>query len=92
MIVFYLVLVAVQPKFGKGMFLRLLLGTVAMLAFGYCGEAHFINLWWVGFALGMGGWGFIIMEIVVGEVGRVCADAPIVKYIMRFIGTIGWSI
>merc|ERR1711937_349549 len=39
MIEFYLILVAVKPDIGKGMFLRLLLGTVAMLMFGYAGEA-----------------------------------------------------
>merc|ERR1719247_2900179 len=32
MIEFYLILAAVQPSLGKGMFLRLFLGTVAMLA------------------------------------------------------------
>jgi len=98
MIEFYLILAAVQPTIGKGMFLRLLFGTVAMLAFGYSGEAHFINPW-LAFACGLAGWGFILQEIFVGEAGKVCADDPNVnKYvkesfnIMRFIVTIGWSI
>merc|ERR1711963_595805 len=43
MIEFYLILSAVKPDIDRGMFLRLLLGTVAMLAFGYAGEAKFIN-------------------------------------------------
>merc|ERR1719380_323065 len=51
MIEFYLILSAVQPVSG-GMFWRLLLGTVAMLAFGYAGEAGFVPAI-VGFAFGM---------------------------------------
>merc|ERR1711988_2021431 len=51
MIEFSLILTAVKPDLGSGMFYRLFLGTVAMLAFGYCGEAKFLNPW-VGFALG----------------------------------------
>merc|ERR1712045_846277 len=59
MIEFYLILSAVQPKIGQGMFLRLLLGTVLMLTFGYMGEAKFLNPL-AGFVLGMAGWGFIV--------------------------------
>merc|ERR1712224_410304 len=39
MIEFYLILSAVNPSISGMMFWRLLLGTVAMLAFGYAGEA-----------------------------------------------------
>jgi len=39
MVEFYLILSAVNPNLGGGMFWRLLVGTVAMLAFGYAGEA-----------------------------------------------------
>jgi bacteriorhodopsin len=98
MIEFYLILAAVKPDIGKGMFLRLLLGTVAMLMFGYAGEAQFINAW-LGFALGMAGWAFILFEIFMGEAGQVCGNDPKVnKYvreafsIMRFIVSFGWSI
>merc|ERR1712036_110327 len=42
MIEFYLILSAVQPNISGGMFWRLLLGTIAMLAAGYCGEAGFL--------------------------------------------------
>merc|ERR1712187_1075576 len=42
MVEFYLILSAVQPSIGVGMFWRLLLGTVAMLAFGYAGEAGIV--------------------------------------------------
>merc|ERR1711953_845177 len=62
MVEFYLILSAVQPSIGAGMFWRLLLGTVAMLAAGYCGEAGFVNAW-LGFIIGMAGWGFILFEI-----------------------------
>merc|ERR1719217_2041718 len=55
MIEFYLILSAVQPNLSVGMFWRLLLGTVVMLAFGYAGEAHFVNAL-VGFMVGMAGW------------------------------------
>merc|ERR1712211_108076 len=52
MIEFYLILSAVQPDIGVGMFWRLLGGTVVMLAFGYAGEARIMDPW-VGFGLGM---------------------------------------
>jgi bacteriorhodopsin len=98
MIEFYLILAAVKPDIGKGMFLRLLLGTVAMLMFGYAGEAQFINAW-LGFALGMAGWAFILFEIFMGEAGQVSGNDPKVNgYVrgafstMRFIVSVGWSI
>merc|ERR1719361_1680711 len=75
MIEFYLILAAVKPDIGKGMFLRLLLGTVAMLAFGYSGEAHFINPF-LAFGCGLAGWGFILFEIFKGEAGTVHAEDP----------------
>merc|ERR1711879_233044 len=70
MIEFYLILSAVQPSLGKGMFYRLLLGTVAMLAFGYAGEAKFVNPQ-AGFFFGLCGWGYILFEIFAGEAGQV---------------------
>jgi bacteriorhodopsin len=98
MVEFYLILSAVQPNIGVGMFWRLLLGTVAMLAFGYVGESGMINAW-VGFACGMAGWGFILFEIFMGEAGSVAASGEKVsEYVkasfntMRFIVTVGWSI
>merc|ERR1719160_2268245 len=54
------------------MFWRLLLGTVAMLAFGYAGEAQFVNPW-VGFCAGMCGWFFILFEIFAGEAGSTAS-------------------
>jgi len=98
MIEFYLILLAVQPNIGKGMFARLLVGTVVMLAFGYAGEASFVPAA-VGFVIGMAGWGFILYEIFVGEAGAVAESGDRVNehvkasfQTMRFIVTIGWSI
>merc|ERR1712018_266529 len=98
MIEFYLILTAVKPDLGSGMFYRLLVGTVMMLLFGYLGEAQYINAW-VGFIVGMCGWGFILFEIFVGEGGKVASEAKEVSDavrsafgIMRFIVSVGWSI
>ena len=44
-----------------------------MLASGYCGEVGFVNAW-LGFAVGMAGWGFILFEIFMGEACSVAAD------------------
>merc|ERR1712010_189554 len=97
MIEFNLILKAVKPDIGAGMFWRLLLGTVVMLAAGYCGEAGFVNAY-AGFAVGMAGWGFILMEIFVGEAGQAAGGGAVNKYVsesfntMRLIVTAGWSI
>merc|ERR1739845_279724 len=96
MIEFFLILQAVTPDLGVGMFFRLLVGTVAMLLFGYLGEAKAIN-GWIGFAVGMAGWGFILFEIFMGEAGKCAGQdmSPAVQSAfntMRFIVTIGWSI
>jgi len=98
MIEFYLILSAVQKSIGGGVFWRLLVGTVLMLAFGYAGEAGFVNAW-LGFMFGMAGWGFILFEIFLGEAGQVAASGDRVnEYVkssfstMRLIVTVGWSI
>jgi len=98
MIEFYLILAAVDNSIGAAMFWRLMLGTVAMLAFGYSGEAGFLNAW-AGFIFGMAGWGFILYEIFAGEAGQVAQSGNKVnQYVqasfatMRFIVTVGWSI
>merc|ERR1712091_716358 len=56
---------AVKTEIGAGLFWRLLVGTVVMLAFGYLGEQSYINPW-VGFAVGMAGWVFILYSLHVG--------------------------
>merc|ERR1711878_146771 len=98
MIEFYLILSAVDNSIGAAMFWRLMLGTVAMLVAGYCGEAGMVNAW-AGFIVGMAGWGFILYEIFAGEAGQVAQSGNKVnQYVqasfatMRFIVTVGWSI
>jgi bacteriorhodopsin len=98
MIEFYLILSAVKPDLGNGMFLRLLIGTVCMILFGYLGESGSMEAW-TGFALGMMGWFFILYEIFFGEAGSVaCMKDSVGPYVgsafstMRFIVTVGWSI
>jgi len=98
MVEFYLILTAVNPKIGGGMFWRLMLGTVAMLAFGYLGESGAMNPW-LGFCLGMSGWFFILFEVFFGEAAKCAAQADKVnRHIkgsydtMRFIVTVGWCI
>merc|ERR1712187_739269 len=95
MIEFFLILQAVKPDIGVAMFFRLLVGTVIMLLFGYMGEAKIVNEW-LGFAVGMCGWGFILYEIFLGEAGKTTGElSPAVQSAfntMRFIVTIGWSI
>merc|ERR1712187_767904 len=98
MIGFYLILSAVQPKLGSDMFWRLFLGTVLMLAFGYMGEAGFVNAW-LGFIVGLAGWAFILFEIFVGEASKVNAEGEGVNEhvkssfaTMRIIVSLGWSI
>merc|ERR1719478_15009 len=70
MVEFYLILSAVKSDISRAMFLRLLLGTVFMLAAGYSGEAKFVNPS-VGFAMGLCGWAYILFEIFQGEAGSV---------------------
>merc|ERR1712118_393934 len=98
MVEFYLILSAVKPDLGQGMFWRLLIGTVVMLAAGYIGEAGFINAW-IGFIVGMCGWAFILFEIFMGEAGSVAGgDEAVSVHVktsfntMRLIVTAGWSI
>merc|ERR1711965_975467 len=96
MIEFYLILSAVKPNLSQGMFWRLLLGTVAMLAFGYAGETETVTPT-AGFVLGMAGWGFILFEIFAGEAGKI-AGTGVSENVktsfgtMRFIVSVGWSI
>jgi bacteriorhodopsin len=97
MIEFYLILLAVQPNLGGGMFWRLMIGTVAMLAFGYAGESRTMDPV-AGFAAGMAGWFYILYEIFSGEAGKLAGSDRVNKHVaasfgtMRFIVTVGWSI
>jgi len=98
MVEFFLILQAVKPTIDGGIFWRLLMGTVVMLAFGYMGETQQVNPW-MGFAVGMAGWAYILFEIFAGEAGKLAGEkdalSPYVKQAfdtMRFIVTVGWSI
>merc|ERR1712006_83431 len=66
MIEFNLILKAANAPISAMGFWKLLIGTVLMLAFGYAGETGLINAW-IGFALGMAGWAFILFETFGGE-------------------------
>jgi len=97
MVEFYLILAAVKGDISSMMFWRLLLGTVFMLANGYCGEAGLMNAY-MGFVLGMMGWCFILHEIFMGEAASNVNEESVSKHVkesfslMRFIVTVGWSI
>merc|ERR1712137_391075 len=97
MIEFNLILKASKAPIGPAGFWKLLVGIVAMLAFGYAGETATINPW-IGFALGLCGWGFILFEIFAGESARASGAnnvSPAVKQSfnnMRIIVSLGWSI
>jgi len=96
MIEFYLILKAVKPV-SKYVLARLFFGTVWMLAFGYMGEAEFLPAW-LGFVLGMIGWGAILFEIFAGEAAQAAKSDNVNRYVkesfstMTYIVSIGWSI
>jgi len=95
MVEFYLILRAVTTVSG-GIFWRLMIGTVVMLAGGYAGEVGYIDPW-VGFIIGMLGWAYILYEIFAGEASRVASEkaSPAVQSAfstMRWIVSIGWAI
>merc|ERR1712204_159341 len=81
MIEFNLILKAARKPVSAGMFWRLLLGTCAMLAFGYAGETGVLEAW-IGFFMGEAGG-------VAGECSQAVKEA---FNNMRFIVTVGWSI
>jgi len=95
MIEFNLILKAAGKETSAAMFWKLLIGTVIMLLFGYMGEVGAINAW-IGFAVGMSGWFFILNEIFNGEAGgtaSTCSEAVATSFsTMRMIVTVGWSI
>jgi bacteriorhodopsin len=96
MIEFNLILKAAKAPIGAAGFWKLLVGTVAMLSFGYAGETGSINAW-IGFALGLCGWFFILYEIFAGESGAA-AQGNVSTHVttsfnnMRIIVSAGWSI
>merc|ERR1712107_18812 len=95
MIEFNLILKAAGKPVSAVMFWRLLVGTVAMLGFGYAGETGAMPAA-AGFACGMAGWAFIVYEIFAGEAGGTagdCSEAVATNFNnMRLIVTVGWAI
>merc|ERR1711959_736182 len=95
MIEFNLILKAAGKQPSTAMFWKLLLGTVVMLSFGYCGEFAVLPAW-PAFAGGLAGWAFILFEIFAGEAGGAagsCSEAVATSFNnMRMIVTVGWSI
>jgi len=92
MIEFNLILKAAGQKPSAMMFWWLFVGTVAMLAFGFCGETKVIPPM-TGFIGGMCGWVFILLNIFVASNVSSCSAAVRQSYNnMRLIVTVGWSI
>ena len=95
MVEFYLILAAITAVSG-GIFWRLMIGSVVMLAAGYMGEAGYINAM-LGFIVGMAGWAYILYEIFFGEASQVAAEqgsagVQSAYSTMRWIVSIGWAI
>merc|ERR1712019_217757 len=97
MIEFNLILKAAKAPISPMGFWKLLVGTVAMLAFGYAGESKAINPW-IGFVLGMAGWAFILFEIFAGGSATASSTEGVSDAVkqsfnnMRIIVSLGWAI
>jgi len=97
MIEFNLILKAAKAPISPMGFWKLLVGTVVMLAFGYAGETGVMNAW-MGFAIGMAGWAFILFEVFAGESAGACKDGNVSEAVkgsfnnMRIIVSVGWCI
>merc|ERR1711877_63303 len=74
MIEFNLILKAAKAPISPAGFWRLLVGTVAMLAFGYAGETRTMDPT-MGFVMGLCGWDFILFEIFAGESAQASTTA-----------------
>ena len=95
MLEFYFVLAAVN-KGNSGIFWRLLLGSVVMVAGRYLGEAGHIPFM-LGFVIGIAGWIYILYEVFSGEAGKLATKSGNKAFVtafgaMRMIVTVGWSI
>jgi len=92
MIEFNLILKASGKNTSPAMFLRLLIGTIVMLAFGYIGELQiFPGANFIFFPFGMAGWFFILLEIFgLDEVVAKCGvKGKILERLQHLEQTIG---
>lgn len=92
---FFLILKAVG-KIGSGVLVRLLIGSLIMLVFGYAGEAGLMNNT-VGWGIGMVGWAIVLYEVFLGEASKLSASSssPALKSAfnaLRLFALVGWTI
>merc|ERR1712107_216483 len=68
-----------------------------MLAFGYAGETKAVDPW-LGFALGLAGWAFILFEVFAEESAQASGARNVSEAVkqsfnnMRITVSLGWSI
>lgn len=91
---FYLILAAVGVA-SVALFWRLVGASVIMLVFGFLGESGAIDVW-LGFAVGMLAWAYIIFEIWMGDAKEASMNASkgtqFAFRAMALILTVGWAI
>ena len=92
---FYLILAAIAIV-AVSVFWRLLIASLVMLIGGYLGEVGLMD-YWLGFAIGMVGWLYIIYEVFAGEASQISASkgtaaSKTAFNALRLIVTVGWSI
>ena len=91
---FYLILAAVGVA-SVALFWRLVGASVIMLVFGFLGESGAIDVW-LGFAVGMLAWAYIIYEIWMGDAKEASMNDSIGTQFafraMALILTVGWAI
>ena len=91
---FYLILAAVGVA-SITLFWRLACASVIMLVFGFLGESGAIDVW-LGFAVGMLAWAYIIYEIWMGDAKEASMNASkgtqFAFRAMALILTVGWAI
>ncbi len=92
---FYLILKAVTHVTSQ-LFWKLLTASIIMLIFGFLGETESINSY-IGFAIGVFAWLYILYEIFVGEAAKANASSnnPSSQFAfntIKWIVTLGWAI
>jgi bacteriorhodopsin len=95
MVEFYLIMSAVGKVPGR-VFWNLLIGSTAMLLFGYAGETGMMGVG-MAFVLAMAAWFYVIWYIMKGEASQInasLANANVQKAYksMTLLVTVGWSI